>query len=339
MLLFILGVFFNPGFGVSGCFAGTGDHRTPVGIYLGHNRVTSSYYKGNGEPVLAADVPADWRWHSQTLERMSQGQGSCEDFQEPYNPITCAHILPGFLASMKAVIRETSKHLNSSFNIGYIVIPNYLRDYMPIMDENMHAAFDFAHYPMPDADVIVYDIMTMTQSVQYGYALVDRGGESFAEDDYSLYLNVEDDFIEVGYGCPVDPECVIQSSRRILLEWKIASGSYLSSVEGIWILHPGKLPSNFSIVELVHDIACLVADFVEDVPPTQGGRHLKAVTIIGGGSYDLLDVAKAALPFAFPDADPAIFLSSIESRYVPSLGAALRSRERFYECNYQESLM
>lgn len=55
---------------------------------------------------------------------------------------------------MKAVVRKTSEHLNSPFDVSYVVIPNYLRDYMPIMGEYMHIVFDFAHYPQPDDDMI-----------------------------------------------------------------------------------------------------------------------------------------------------------------------------------------
>ncbi|KAI0544633.1 hypothetical protein F4679DRAFT_564114 [Xylaria curta] len=336
MLLSILSIIvLNPGFGVSASLAKIDHHRTPVGIYLGHNRVTSSYYKGKDQPVFAADVPADWRWHTRTLERMSQGQGSCENMDEPDNLSTCADILPGFLASMKAVVRETSKQLNSTFDIGCVVVPNYLRDYTPIMDEYMHIVFDFAQYPHPDDDMIEYDVITVTEGAQYAYALIDREEKYFAEEDYFLYLNVEDDFVEVSYGYLVDPSYVPRSSRRILLERKIAPGSQLVSDKGFWRLYPEKLQANFSVVELVHDIACLVADFVEDIPPIKEGGDLRAVAIIGGASSDLLDVAKAALPFALPDADPAIFLSSIEPRYALSLGAALISRETFYGKNHR----
>ena len=163
--------------------------------------------------------------------------------------------------------------------------------------------------------------------MQYRYAPIEQGNSYFGVDDCFLYLNVEDDFIEVSYGCVVDPlSCAIQSSHRILLERKVEHDSKLWSEKGIWQLRPGKLQITFSIVKLVHDIACLVASFAEDISFINEIRDLRVVTIIGGGSPDSLDAAKAALPFALPDVDPAIFLSSLEPQYVPSVGAALMSR-------------
>ncbi|KAI0878136.1 hypothetical protein GGS24DRAFT_32488 [Hypoxylon argillaceum] len=246
---------------------------------------------------------------------------------------------------MKAVIQQTSKQLNSSFRIGYVVIPNNLRDYRPIMDEFMHIFFGFCRYSQPDDDLIEYDIITVAEGAQYGYALVETYDywlsqkpeyPHYAEDDYFVYVNAEDDFVEAGYGCIRDPSCIPYYTRLILSDPEQENrtsihqeqGAMLMSDQGIWRLWPGEPEISLAGIEIMHDIARRISSFLKEIPFIEDVGELRAVVLISGGSPSLLEVSKTALSYALPHVDPAIFLTSLEPRYVPSLGAALMIRNR-----------
>ncbi|KAH8880220.1 hypothetical protein GQ53DRAFT_813457 [Thozetella sp. PMI_491] len=324
----------------------------PVGIYLGPSRLTSAYYTADDEPVMIADVPADEDWHGRALDRILHGQRICWDWvgdrDEEAGP--CEAILSSFLANMKALSKATSDFLGRDFQIGFVVIPNNLEDYTAIIDQVMHIAFNFTHNPQPDDDLLYYDVHELPVGAQYGYNFIDprdrygstvpppnRHGPpvpSFNDDDYLLYVNIEDDFLEVGFRC-LTFWCWVPKTRKIVaIAGHDSTGTLLTQFpadaetnerpEHVWTVRP---PTSVEFGNIIAQLANYISEFLHDTGFTgEDGGVLRGVVLAGGASPEVVTAAIMALPYAMPDIDPAMFLTTKDPAYVPSLGAALMAR-------------
>ncbi len=241
---------------------------------------------------------------------------------------------------MKKLIEATSSQLQRPVQIGYVVVPHHLRDYIPFMDAAMHVGFNFSHNPLPDDDLIEYDVVELGVGAQYGYDFtnpLDRWGAAdapdFDEGDYLLYVNVENNFLEVGYknigfygSAPftrrIVPMSGIKSSTLLVQQAADSAASQRSGPSPeAWSVRP---PWSLEFGTIGDRIAQHIASFLSEVPvvnPDEDG-DMRAVVLTGGASEDLLTAASMALPYALPKADPTMFMTYRDPAFVPSLGAA-----------------
>lgn len=278
----------------------------------------------------------------------------------------CSEIVTPFLINMYKILNATRVKLSRSVRLGYVIIPHNMRDYIPVMDHALHHVFDCVHNPQADDDIIEYDILELAVGMQYGYNLTDpqdRWGledyrpwprdpitPPFREDDHMLYVNVEDDFLEVGYRClhiycwaPARRKVVLNPRRGLTVAHltlqkqdpnRIPTGQDVSGNDSV------SPPLSLEFGSIVAKIARHIAEFVAE-NPYEGGENgkLRYILLAGGASPDLISAVTVAFSYAFPDADPEMFLTARDPAFLPSLGAAQMVRNKLVnERHAKESL-